>query len=94
MQLEVDAFMENCAKRWQTKEGTYQLKRRRLKPDKRDPPENDLSADVDLWFHLVSLSFANFPDRIPLPGAFGLCVGFVCLCLFVWCCWLLAFREI
>ena len=31
-QSEVDAFMENCAKRWQTKEGTYQLKRRRLKP--------------------------------------------------------------
>ena len=32
-QSEVDAFMENCAKRWQTREGTYQLKRRRLKPD-------------------------------------------------------------
>ena len=27
-QAEVDAFMENCAKRWQTKEGTYQVKRR------------------------------------------------------------------
>eukprot|EP00434_Breviolum_minutum_P041318 symbB.v1.2.036756.t1/scaffold5224.1/size29657/3 len=46
-QSEVDAFMENCAKRWQTREGTYQLKRRRLKPDVRDPPE-DLSADVDM----------------------------------------------
>ena len=32
---EVDAFMEHCAKRWQTREGTYQLKRRRLKPDVR-----------------------------------------------------------
>ena len=32
-QSEVDAFMEHCAKRWQTREGTYQLKRRRLKPD-------------------------------------------------------------
>ena len=30
---DVDAFMEHCAKRWQTREGTYQLKRRRLKPD-------------------------------------------------------------
>ena len=46
-QSEVDAFMENCAKRWQTREGTYQLKRRRLKPDVRDSPE-DLSADVDM----------------------------------------------
>ena len=44
---EVDAFMERCAKRWQTREGTYQLKRRRLKPDVRDPPE-DISADVDM----------------------------------------------
>ena len=35
-QSEVDAFMENCAKRWQTREGTYQIKRRRLKPDVRD----------------------------------------------------------
>ena len=34
-------------KRWQTREGTYQLKRRRLKPDVRDPPE-DVSADVDM----------------------------------------------
>eukprot|EP00434_Breviolum_minutum_P046138 symbB.v1.2.041566.t1/scaffold8358.1/size6671/1 len=46
-QSEVDAFMENCAKRWQTREGTYQLKRRRLKPDVRDTPE-DPSADVDM----------------------------------------------
>ena len=46
-QLEVDAFMEHCAKRWQTREGTYQLKRRRLKPDVRDPLE-DISADVDM----------------------------------------------
>ena len=36
-QLEVDNFMENCAKRWQTKDGTYRLKRRRL-PDVRDSP--------------------------------------------------------
>ena len=35
---EVETFMEHCAKRWQTKEGTYQLKRRRLLPDVRDPP--------------------------------------------------------
>ena len=46
-QSEVDAFMEHCAKRWQTREDTCQLKRRRLKPDVRDSPE-DLSADVDM----------------------------------------------
>ena len=45
-QSEVDAFMENCAKR-QTREGTYQLKRRRLKPDVRDSPEY-LGADIDM----------------------------------------------
>ena len=26
-------FMEHCAKRWETRESTYQLKRRRLKPE-------------------------------------------------------------
>ena len=46
-QSEVDAFMKHCAKRWQTREGTYQLKRRRLKPDVRDLPE-EISADVDM----------------------------------------------
>eukprot|EP00434_Breviolum_minutum_P046070 symbB.v1.2.041471.t1/scaffold8251.1/size7089/1 len=46
-QSEVDAFMENCAKRWQTREGTYQIKRRRLKPDVRDSPEYP-SADIDM----------------------------------------------
>ena len=46
-QSEVDAFMENCAKRRQTKEGTYQLKRRRLKPDVRDSPEYP-GADIDM----------------------------------------------
>ena len=46
-QLEVDAFMENCAKRWQTKEGTYQLKRRRLLPDVRDTIEYP-GADIDM----------------------------------------------
>ena len=45
-QSEVDAFMENCAKRWQTREGTYQLKRRRL-PDVRDSPEYP-GADIDM----------------------------------------------
>ena len=54
-QSEVDAFMENCAKRWQTREGTYQLKRRRLKPDVRDSPE-DLSADVERGAFCFSLS--------------------------------------
>ena len=44
---EVEAFMEHCAKRWQTKEGTYQLKRRRLLPDVRDPPEQG-NAEVDM----------------------------------------------
>ena len=46
-QSEVDAFMEHCAKRWQTREGTYQLKRRRLKPDVRDSPEYP-GADIDM----------------------------------------------
>ena len=45
-QSEVDAFMENCAKRWQTREGTYQLMRRRL-PDVRDLPEYP-GADIDM----------------------------------------------
>ena len=44
---EVEAFMEHCAKRWQTKEGTYQLKRRRLLPDVRDLPEQG-NAEVDM----------------------------------------------
>ena len=39
--------MEYCAKRWQTREGTYQLKRRRLLPDVRDPPEQE-DAEVDM----------------------------------------------
>ena len=46
-QSEVDAFMENCAKRWLTREGTYQLMRRRLKPDVRDSPEYP-GADIDM----------------------------------------------
>jgi len=44
---EVEAYMEYCAKRWQTREGTYQLKRRRLLPDVRDPPEQE-NAEVDM----------------------------------------------
>ena len=48
-QSEVDAFMENFAKRWQTREGTYQLKRRRL-PDVRDAPEYQGDIDMaDIW---------------------------------------------
>ena len=45
-QSEVEAFMENCAKRWQTREGTYLLKRRRL-PDVRDLPEYP-GTDIDM----------------------------------------------
>ena len=45
--VEVDAYMDYCAKRWQTREGTYQLKRRRLLPDVRDPPEQG-DAEVDM----------------------------------------------
>ena len=41
---EVEAYMEY---RWQTREGTYQLKRRRLLPDVRDPPEQG-NAEVDM----------------------------------------------
>ena len=39
--------MENYAKRWQTREDTYQIKRPRLKPEVRDPPEYP-SADIDM----------------------------------------------
>ena len=46
-QSEVDFFLENCAKKWQTREGTYQIKRQRLKPDVRDPPEH-MVADIDM----------------------------------------------
>ena len=46
-QSEVGACMEHCAKRWQIRNCTYQLKRRRLKPDVRDSLE-DRSADVDM----------------------------------------------
>ena len=46
--------MDYCAKRWQTREGTYQLKRRRLLPDVRDPPEQgDEEVDMtDLILHM------------------------------------------
>ena len=43
----VDFFLENCAKKWQTREGTHQIKRQRLKPDVRDPPER-MVADIDM----------------------------------------------
>ena len=46
VRAEVDAFMEYCAKRWQTREDTYQLKRRRLLPDVRDPPEQEAEVDM------------------------------------------------
>ena len=44
-------------------------------------------------FHLVSLSFANFPGRIPLPGALG-CVWVLVVCVLFVFCWFLASREI
>ena len=45
-QSEVDVFIENCAKRWQTRESTYQLKRQRLS-DVRDASGYQ-DADIDL----------------------------------------------
>ena len=33
---EINEYMENCAKRWQTREGRYQFKRQRILPDVRD----------------------------------------------------------
>ena len=45
-QLEVDAFIENCANRWQRREGTYQLERRRL-PDAGDAPGYQ-GANIDM----------------------------------------------
>ena len=44
---EIDTYMDYCAKRWQTREGTYQLKRRRLLPDVRGPPEQG-DEEVDM----------------------------------------------
>ena len=44
--LEVDTFMENCAKRWQRSESTYQLKCRRLL-DVRDASGYQ-GADIDM----------------------------------------------
>ena len=46
-QSEVDFFLENWAEKWQTREGTYQIKRQRLKRDVRDPPER-MVADIDM----------------------------------------------
>ena len=43
----IDTYMDYCAKRWQTRESTYQLKRRRLLPDVRDPPEQG-DEEVDM----------------------------------------------
>ena len=43
----IDTYMDYCAKRWQTREGTYQLKRRRLLPDVIDPPEQG-DEEVDM----------------------------------------------
>ena len=48
----VDAYFDHCGKRWQTREGTYELKRRRLLPDVRDPPEQE-DAAVDMNGHLT-----------------------------------------
>ena len=44
--------MWNIAPRWQKREGTCQLKRRRLLPDVRDPPEQE-DAEVDHDGHLI-----------------------------------------
>ena len=43
----IDTYMDYCAKRWQIREGTYQLKRRRLLPDVRDLPEQG-DEEVDM----------------------------------------------
>ena len=45
-QSEVDAFMENSASRWQRRESTYQLERRRL-PDAGDAPGYQ-GANIDM----------------------------------------------
>ena len=66
--------IEYCAKRWQTREGTYQLKRRRLLPDVRDPPEReDAEVDMtDIWLWLWRRCFL-----------FGFTKAIVCLCRFM-----------
>ena len=97
---EVEAFMEHCAKRWQTKEGTYQLKRRRLLPDVRDPPEQG-NAEVDMediWTLHGWLGGSLHGGRDAMRGwegrdLFHLCLTLFCdfsldvVCwLFVFCC--------
>ena len=47
MLMLIDTYMDYCAKRWQTREGTYQLQRRRLLPDVRDLPEQG-DEEVDM----------------------------------------------
>ena len=86
-QSEVDAFMENCAKRWQTREGTYQLKRRRLKPDVRD----STAWRITTWWKrtyegLFSFTLSHLVLRISLAGFLCLVLWLVCgFCLFVCC---------
>ena len=57
----IDTYMDYCAKRWQTREGTYQLKRRRLLPDMRDPAR-ELSDWKD-FNHLQPKSAGVFFNR-------------------------------
>ena len=69
--VEFDAFMDYYAKRWQMKEGTYQLKRRRLLPDVRDPPEQgDDEVDItDIWAFTWMAWRTHFMVEEMLSGA-------------------------
>ena len=68
--------MDHCAKRWQTRKGTYQLKRRRLLPDVRDPPEQG-DEEVDMT------DICHFCEFFTGSSLVCVCWGgvVVCICL-------------
>ena len=89
----IDTYMDYCAKRWQAREGTYQLKRPRLLPDVRDPPEQgDEEVDMtDIWSFawMAWRTYYRWDER--LWGARGFhpfCEDFhrLFLCVVVWVC--------
>ena len=94
--------MENCAKRWQTREGTYQLKRRRL-PDVRDSPEYP-GADIDMedkhggllhggrehlrgWEGRFCFTLFHLVYKFPWLVCLAWCLAFVWVLVFFGCVW-------
>ena len=91
---EIDTYMDYCAKRWQTREGAYQLTRRRLLPDVRDPPEQgEEEVDMmDIWSFTWMASRTHYKVE-EMKWEFGGRAGFTLFariftgssfCVFVW----------